>query len=92
MALSERVHLPSFAGATGWLNSEPLGPAELRNHVVLVNFWTWDVLRDSRMYRHNAVRNRTLEITPGTPNRRDAQASSRHHTTVPDEEDPTWQS
>ena len=41
MALFERVHLPSFAGATEWLNSEPLGPAELRSHVVLVNFWTW---------------------------------------------------
>jgi thiol-disulfide isomerase/thioredoxin len=34
------VHMPSFAGATEWLNSEPLGPAELRGHVVLVNFWT----------------------------------------------------
>jgi thiol-disulfide isomerase/thioredoxin len=41
MTLFERVHLPSFAGATGWLNSEPLGTAELRGHVVLVNFWTW---------------------------------------------------
>jgi thiol-disulfide isomerase/thioredoxin len=41
MTLFERVHLPSFAGATGWLNSEPLGPAELRGRVVLVNFWTW---------------------------------------------------
>jgi thiol-disulfide isomerase/thioredoxin len=41
MALFERVHLPSFAGATEWLNSEPLGPAELEGHVVLVNFWTW---------------------------------------------------
>lgn len=29
-----------LGGATGWLNSEPLGPAELRGHVVLVNFWT----------------------------------------------------
>jgi thiol-disulfide isomerase/thioredoxin len=36
----ERVHLPSFAGSTEWLNSEPLGPAELRGFVVLVNFWT----------------------------------------------------
>jgi thiol-disulfide isomerase/thioredoxin len=35
-----RVHMPAFAGATGWLNSEPLGPAELRGRVVLVNFWT----------------------------------------------------
>jgi hypothetical protein len=41
MALFERVRMPSFAGATEWLNSEPLGPAELEGHVVLVNFWTW---------------------------------------------------
>jgi thiol-disulfide isomerase/thioredoxin len=34
------VHIPSLDGATGWLNSEPLGPGELRGHVVLVNFWT----------------------------------------------------
>lgn len=33
--------MPLFDGATGWLNSEPLGPTELRGHVVLVNFWTW---------------------------------------------------
>ena len=32
--------MPSLDGATGWLNSEPLGPAELRGHVVLVDFWT----------------------------------------------------
>jgi thiol-disulfide isomerase/thioredoxin len=31
---------PSFAGANAWINSEPLGPAELRGHVVVVNFWT----------------------------------------------------
>jgi thioredoxin family protein/AhpC/TSA family protein len=36
----ERVHMPSFAGAAEWLNSESLGPAELRGHVVLANFWT----------------------------------------------------
>jgi thiol-disulfide isomerase/thioredoxin len=41
MTLYERVHLPSLAGATEWLNSEPLGPAELQGHVVLVDFWTW---------------------------------------------------
>jgi thiol-disulfide isomerase/thioredoxin len=40
MAVSERQHMPSLGGATGWLNSEPLGPAELRGHVVLVDFWT----------------------------------------------------
>jgi thiol-disulfide isomerase/thioredoxin len=35
-----RPHLPSLGGATEWLNSEPLDPAELRGYVVLVNFWT----------------------------------------------------
>ena len=40
MDASAGVHMPSLDGATGWLNSEPLGPAELRGHVVLVNFWT----------------------------------------------------
>jgi thiol-disulfide isomerase/thioredoxin len=40
MSVTTRVHMPSLDGATGWLNSEPLGPADLRGHVVLVNFWT----------------------------------------------------
>ncbi|TNH30800.1 redoxin domain-containing protein [Micromonospora orduensis] len=34
------VHLPPFDGAAEWLNSEPLGPADLGGRVVLVNFWT----------------------------------------------------
>ena len=33
--------LPAFDGATGWLNSPPLTAAELREKVVLVNFWTY---------------------------------------------------
>jgi thiol-disulfide isomerase/thioredoxin len=40
MSVFERLHMPSLGGATEWLNSEPLGPAELRGRVVLVNFWT----------------------------------------------------
>src|SRR5919106_1089371 len=32
--------MPPLGGATEWLNSAPLGPAELRGLVVLVNFWT----------------------------------------------------
>jgi thiol-disulfide isomerase/thioredoxin len=40
MSVQPRVHMPPLGGATEWLNSEPLGPAELRGHVVLVNFWT----------------------------------------------------
>ena len=38
--MSERLHMPPFAGAAEWPNSEPLGAAELRGHVVLVHFWT----------------------------------------------------
>lgn len=33
--------LPSFDGATGWLNSPPLTGKELRGKVVLVEFWTY---------------------------------------------------
>ena len=33
--------LPSFGGATGWLNSPPLTPAGLRGKVVLAGFWTY---------------------------------------------------
>ena len=40
MSVFQRVHMPALDGATGWVNSDPLGPAELRGHVVLVNFWT----------------------------------------------------
>ncbi|GIF70879.1 thioredoxin [Asanoa siamensis] len=32
--------LPALAGASAWLNSEPLTPGELRDRVVLVDFWT----------------------------------------------------
>jgi hypothetical protein len=39
MSVFERLHMPSLA-ATAWLNSEPIGPAELPGHVVLVDFWT----------------------------------------------------
>ena len=33
--------LPSFEGATGWLNSPPLTATDLRGKVILVNFWTY---------------------------------------------------
>jgi thiol-disulfide isomerase/thioredoxin len=39
--LPDEGELPSFDGATGWLNSEPLTPAGLRGKVVLINFWTY---------------------------------------------------
>jgi thiol-disulfide isomerase/thioredoxin len=40
-ALPVEGDLPSFVGATGWLNSEPLTPEGLRGRVVLVDFWTY---------------------------------------------------
>ena len=33
--------MPSFDGAGGWLNSQPLTPSGLRGHVVVVQFWTY---------------------------------------------------
>ena len=36
-----RVHVPPFDGAAAWINSDPLTPAALRGHPVLVNFWTF---------------------------------------------------
>jgi hypothetical protein len=35
------VRMPSLGGATEWLNSEPLSPAELRGDVVLGGFLSW---------------------------------------------------
>jgi thiol-disulfide isomerase/thioredoxin len=39
--LPSEGRLPSFEGATGWLNSEPLTPEGLRGRVVAVQFWTY---------------------------------------------------
>ena len=41
MALPVEGRLPSFEGATGWLNSEPLTPEGLGGRVVVVDFWTY---------------------------------------------------
>jgi thiol-disulfide isomerase/thioredoxin len=38
--LRSETHIPPLDGATEWLNSEPLSPADLGGHVVLMNFWT----------------------------------------------------
>ncbi|HEX4010548.1 MAG TPA: redoxin domain-containing protein [Solirubrobacteraceae bacterium] len=50
--MSERLHMPPFAGAAAWLNSEPLGPIELRGHVVVVNFWTLTCINWLRQEPH----------------------------------------
>ena len=36
--------MPSFAGATAWLNSPSLTPQQLRGKVVLVDFWTYSCI------------------------------------------------
>jgi thiol-disulfide isomerase/thioredoxin len=50
--MSEHLHMPSLGGATEWLNCEPLGPAGLRGHVVLVNFWTLTCINWLRQVPH----------------------------------------
>jgi thiol-disulfide isomerase/thioredoxin len=35
-----KTYMPSFKGASEWLDAEPLDPPDLRGRVVLVNFWT----------------------------------------------------
>jgi hypothetical protein len=54
--------MASLGGATEWLDTEPLGPAGLRGHVVLVNFWTWTCIN---WLRQEAVRPR---VVAGLPN------------------------
>src|SRR3984885_1064370 len=40
--------IPSFAGATLWLNSPPLTPEALRGKVVIVDFWTYSCINSLR--------------------------------------------
>ena len=44
--------LPSFDGAGGWLNSQPLTPSGLRGRVVLVQFWTYTCINWLRTLPH----------------------------------------
>jgi thiol-disulfide isomerase/thioredoxin len=50
--VAQPQHIPSLAGADAWLNSEPLGPAELGGHAVLVNFWTLTCINWLRQEPH----------------------------------------
>src|SRR4051812_11518536 len=43
---------PSLAGATGWLNSQPLTPEGLRGKVVLIDFWTYTCINWRRSLPH----------------------------------------
>lgn len=44
--------LPSFSGATEWLNSPPLSSKDLRGKVVVVNFWTYTCINWIRTLPH----------------------------------------
>ena len=44
--------MPTFAGATRWINSPPLSPMQLRGRVVLVNFWTLTCINWLRTVPH----------------------------------------
>jgi thiol-disulfide isomerase/thioredoxin len=47
-SLGDEGSMPDFKGATGWLNSTPLGRQSLRGKVVLVNFWTYTCINSLR--------------------------------------------
>jgi thiol-disulfide isomerase/thioredoxin len=38
---AEEGEMPSFGGATAWLNTQPISATDLRGKVVLVQFWTY---------------------------------------------------
>lgn len=44
--------MAGFNGATTWLNSAPLTPAQLRGKVVLVDFWTYSCINCIRTVPH----------------------------------------
>jgi len=51
-ALPDEGELPSLAGATLWLNSQPLTPAALRGKVVLIDFSTYTCINWLRTLSH----------------------------------------
>ena len=42
--------LPSFSGATGWINSPPLTDGSLRGKVVLIDFWEYTCVNCVRTF------------------------------------------
>jgi thiol-disulfide isomerase/thioredoxin len=50
--LQRESRMPSLAGATDWLNSEPLAPADLHGRVVLIDFGTYTCINWLRTLPH----------------------------------------
>jgi cytochrome c biogenesis protein CcdA/thiol-disulfide isomerase/thioredoxin len=42
--LRDEGPMPALDGATGWLNSPPIGPGQLSGKVILVDFWTYSCI------------------------------------------------
>src|SRR3954465_2225746 len=67
--------MPTLGRATEWVKSDPLGPAELRGHVVLVNFWTLTCL--NRLREEPYVRAWSQAYRPSSNSSAPASAGSR---------------
>jgi hypothetical protein len=50
--LQRESRMPSLAGATDWLNSEPLTPGDLQGRVVLIDFGTYTCIKCLRTLPH----------------------------------------
>jgi thiol-disulfide isomerase/thioredoxin len=50
LRLPDEGALPSFRGATTWLNSTPLTPEALRGKIVVVDFWTYTCINWLRSF------------------------------------------
>lgn len=98
--------LPQFQGITQWLNSPPLGEADLKGKVVLVQFWTFACINCQRTLPyitrwHRQYAAQGLSVigvhTPEFPFERDVNnvksALKQHQITYPvplDNEYKTW--
>src|SRR5687767_9304950 len=52
MILQRESRMPALAGATEWLNSDPLTPADLQGRVVLIDFGTYTCINWLRTLPH----------------------------------------
>src|SRR4051794_9338994 len=80
MSVFQRVRMPSLDGATGWVKSDPLGPAELRGHVVLLTSGPSRASTGCTRSRRRA-RGRRRTATTGCSSLESTRRSSRSSTT-----------